>query len=85
MKLFQFFNLLYFILPYSQFIFGNNALLRLSSNLRLPEGVRFAQLRLPIQQNTPGQAPGSQLRLPQHRILLTRGSFPGHSQTQVTK
>lgn len=76
-----------------QILLGSSAaaVLKLAGNIRLGEGLRLAQLRLPS--GAPGQqqcgttqlnaaAGSSPLRLPQHRILLARGTLPGQSQTQ---
>lgn len=74
-----------------QILLGSSAaaVLKLAGNIRGLEGLRLAQLRLPT--TSPGQpggtasltsANGSPLRLPQHRILLARGTLPGQSQTQ---
>lgn len=74
----------------SQILLGSSAagLLKLAGNIRLGDGLRLTQLRLPTG-GTAGNVgtsastvASSQLRLPQHRILLARGALPGQAQAQ---
>ncbi|CAG7834908.1 unnamed protein product [Allacma fusca] len=64
-----------------QLLLNSQAVLRLANSIRLPEGVRFAQVRLPVQQNAQ-QIGSSPVRLPQQRIILTRAALSGQTQTQ---
>ncbi|ODN05687.1 Nuclear factor [Orchesella cincta] len=64
-----------------QILLGSSAVLKLAGNIRLGEGLRLTQLRLPGTTGAIGTS-GSPLRLPQHRILLARGTIPGQPQAQ---
>lgn len=69
MHLLMIFNVDFF----RQVVLGSPTVLRLANALRL------SQVRIP---GGPGTSPGN-VRVPQHRILLTRGAVPGQAQTQV--
>ena len=66
-----------------QLLLNPSTVIRLANSIRLPEGVRFAQVRLPVQQTNAQQLNSNPVRLPQQRIILTRAALGGQTQAQV--